>query len=225
MSLILNIDTATEIAHVSIAKDGFVLKDLFNEEQKTHAGFLQPAIKQLLKEAGIILTDLDAIAVTKGPGSYTGLRIAMASAKGLCFAINKPLITIDTLELIARSAIIKLQDQPINAPILLCPMIDARRMEVFTALYDLSLKNILPSCAMILEENSFKDFFNNYFIIFFGGGSKKWENICYNKNSSFQQVAILSEAMSDLSEKKFGKNDLCDIAYSQPAYIKDFYIK
>src|SRR5260221_5477417 len=177
MGLLLNIDTATEIAHVSISKDSLILKDLFNTDQKNHAGFLQPAVKQLLNETAISLTDIDAIAVTKGPGSYTGLRIGMASAKGLAYALNKPLITINTLELIAKSAIIQLNNELQNSSILLCPMIDARRLEVFTALYDIILKNILSPNAMILEENSFKDFFNNYHLFFFGSVCIKCQTI------------------------------------------------
>ncbi len=225
MSLILNIDTSTEMAHVSIAKDGFVLQDLFNSEQKKHAGFLQPAIILILKETGTLLSDVEALAVAKGPGSYTGLRIAMASAKGLCYALSKPLIAIDTLELIAKSAIIKLKDQPIDPLTIFCPMIDARRMEVFTALYDNPLKNILPANAMILEPNSFEYFFNTYFIIFFGDGSKKWKPICSEKKAFFEEVNITSNAMSALSDKKFKGNNFSDIAYCQPDYIKECFIQ
>jgi len=222
MSLILNIDTATEIAHVSIAKDGIVLKDLFNEEQKNHAGFLQPAIKNILADTAIKISEIDAVAVTEGPGSYTGLRIGMSSAKGLCFALNKPLITVNTLEAMANAAVIKLQTYPIDKVELLCPMIDARRMEVFTALYDFSLKNILSPCAMILDSNSFESLFENHTILFFGSGSEKWKNISQNKNAFFQHSNITSQSLSQLSIKKFNNKIFENIAYSAPVYLKEY---
>ncbi len=141
MGLILNIDTATETAQVSFAKDGKVLQSLTNELQKDHASFLQTAIQQLAKKNNLILTDVDGIAVTAGPGSYTGIRVGMASAKGLCYALNKPLIAINTLQVLTVAA----QQELNNASeILFCPMIDARRMEVFTAIYNNTLAEILP---------------------------------------------------------------------------------
>ena len=138
MSLILNIDTATEKAHVSFAKDGLVINSLYSESQKEHASFLQTAIQQLTKLSGVQLKDLDAVAVTAGPGSYTGLRVGMASAKGLCYALKKPLITLGTLEILTCFCywiVFKIT----MTPVLLCPMIDARRMEVFTAIYKTDL--------------------------------------------------------------------------------------
>ena len=133
MSLILNIDTASEKAHVSFAKDGMVLDSISSGSQKEHASFLQSAIQQLTKITGIVLKDINAVAVTAGPGSYTGLRVGMASAKGLSYALKKPLITISSLEVLTASA---LQLFPgTDKTILLCPMLDARRMEVFTAVY------------------------------------------------------------------------------------------
>ena len=133
MSLILNIDTASEKAHVSFAKNGLIINSLSCESQKEHASFLQTAIQQLTKNTNIFLTDIDAVAVTAGPGSYTGLRVGMASAKGLCYALKKPLITISSLEVLTISALDLFQNT--GESVLLCPMIDARRMEVFTAVY------------------------------------------------------------------------------------------
>jgi tRNA threonylcarbamoyladenosine biosynthesis protein TsaB len=222
MSLLLNIDTATDTAHVSIAKDGIVLKDLFNQEQKTHAGFLQPAIKKILKDTGIAIAEIDAVAVTEGPGSYTGLRIGMSSAKGLCYAFNKPLITISTLKAMANAAVIKLKTQPGNKVELLCPMVEARRMEVFTTLYDFSLNIILPPCAMILEKNSFHDFFNNFAILFLGNGSDKWENVCQDKNAFFQKITTTSQSLSELSIKEFSNKNFANTAYSTPVYLKEY---
>ncbi|MEO7306266.1 MAG: tRNA (adenosine(37)-N6)-threonylcarbamoyltransferase complex dimerization subunit type 1 TsaB, partial [Ferruginibacter sp.] len=133
MSLILNIDTASEKAHVSFAKNGMIIQSISSESQKEHASFLQSAIEQLTKTTGIILKDIDAVAVTSGPGSYTGLRVGMASAKGLCYALKKPLITISSLEVLTASALELIPGAGEN--VLLCPMLDARRVEVFTAVY------------------------------------------------------------------------------------------
>jgi len=225
MSLILNIDTASETAHVSIARDGQLQHVLENHEQKNHASFLEPAIKQLADKSNIKLSELDAIAVTEGPGSYTGLRIGMASAKGLCYALNKPLITISSLEAMTLTATSAVHEQITNPSTLFCPMIDARRAEVFTALYDISLKNILPPCAIILTENSFENFFNDCSITFFGSGSEKWKLICSKKNAFFQQIGQTFASFASLSYQKFKKSDFNNIAYSEPSYIKDFYIK
>ncbi len=223
MSLILNIDTATESAHVSIAKDGIVVQSFQNKSQKDHASFLQAAIQQLAKDAAITLTATDAIAVTAGPGSYTGLRVGMASAKGLCYALNKPLIMLNTLEVLTVSAIRRFTDQLANGSTLLCPMIDARRMEVFTAIYDRHPAIILSPRALVLEEQSFKEQLNNK-IIFFGSGSGKWHSICRNSNALFEVVSILPEAMADLSWQFFCRKQFADLAYSEPYYLKDFQI-
>jgi tRNA threonylcarbamoyladenosine biosynthesis protein TsaB len=222
MSLILNIDTATEAGHVSIAKDAVVLKSYQNELQKDHASFLQPVIQQLCTDTGIELKNLDAIAVTGGPGSYTGLRVGLASAKGLCYALSKPLIMLNTLEVLTASALPLSTDQPANSANLFCPMIDARRMEVFTAIYDNRLATILSPRAMILDEQSFQDELRKNKIIFFGSGSYKWAAICRDPNALFETVNIVPEAMARLSFKSFSANHFADTAYSEPFYLKEF---
>ena len=220
MSLILNIDTASEHAHVSFAKDGLILHSLSNESQKEHAAFLQAGIQQLIKSIDINLKDIDAVAVTAGPGSYTGLRVGMASAKGLCYALKKPLITIGTLEVLTASA---LQLFPTsNKDLLYCPMLDARRMEVFTAVYKHDLTIQLEPCAMILNELSFeKDLLRNK-IVFFGSGSVKWKQLCKHTNAIFETVSILPESMSKFSSMVFLEKKFTELAYSQPLYIKEF---
>ena len=220
MSLILNIDTASEHAHVSFAKDGLILHSLSNESQKEHAAFLQAGIQQLIKSIDINLKDIDAVAVTAGPGSYTGLRVGMASAKGLCYALKKPLITIGTLEVLTASA---LQLFPTsNKDLLYCPMLDARRMEVFTAVYKYDLTIQLKPCAMILDELSFeKDLLRNK-IVFFGSGSVKWKLLCKHTNAIFETVSILPESMSKFSSMVFLEKKFTELAYSQPLYIKEF---
>lgn len=220
MSIILNIDTTSEKAHVSLAENGVVLNCIYSESQKEHAAFLQSGILQLTKVTGIKLTGIDAVALTAGPGSYTGLRVGMASAKGLCFALKKPLITMSTLEVLTLSALHLFPGN--NEPALLCPMIDARRMEVFTAIYTGSLSIHLPPAALILDESSFAEDLLKNPILFFGNGSQKWKPVCKSKNARFADVAIQPEAMSKYSDKLCFQRHFTDLAYSEPFYLKEF---
>ncbi len=223
MSLILNIDTALETAIISIAKDGYVLEEAVNTSQKDHGSFLQSSIQSIAKKCGISLTELDAIAVVAGPGSYTGLRVGMASAKGLCYALNKPLITIGTLEIMAYQAIKEYTSNVNNIDTLFCPMIDARRMEVFTAIYDLNNNIITPPYAIVINEDFYVKEMLNHKIIFFGNGSFKWEKICYNNNAYFFLINSNSLYINELSYIKFNNIDFADLAYVEPFYIKEFY--
>lgn len=223
MSLLLNIDTALDTACVSIAKDGRILQEAFNNNQKDHAAFLQPAIQLILKNASLTLQEIDAIAVIAGPGSYTGIRIGMASAKGLCFALNKPLITVGTLNVLAWQAINQLNINQIDTPTLFCPMIDARRMEVFTAVYDMALNAILLPRTVIIEKKSFTNLLLKNKIIFFGNGSAKWQQLCDDNNARFFELKNNPLYMSELSFKKYLKDEFADIAYTEPLYVKEFY--
>ena len=223
MSLILNIDTATDIAHISISKSGEILDSVTNKEQKDHGSFLQPAIQQLLKNNFISIQELDAIAISAGPGSYTGLRVGMASAKGLCFALQKPLITISSLEIIAYAAILEAGTQTANTGVLFCPMIDARRMEVFTALYTQQLETLLEPNAMVIEQNSFANYLIENKIFFVGNGANKWELICKNENALFLPNTSNPLAMNKLSFKKYENKDFTNLAYSEPSYLKEFF--
>jgi tRNA threonylcarbamoyladenosine biosynthesis protein TsaB len=224
MSLILNIDTASENAHISLAHDGKVLDVLGSQSQKEHASFLQTGIQQLTTSANVHLKDIDAVAVTAGPGSYTGLRVGMASAKGLCYALKKPLVTINTLEVLTASALQLFPTDREN--FFYCPMMDARRMEVFTAIYKYDLTIRLQPCAMILDELSFERELQENKIVFFGSGSAKWKLICAdsyrNANAVFQTVSILPESMSNLSNSLFLEKKFTDLAYSEPLYLKEF---
>lgn len=222
MSLILNIDTAIEKAHVSFAKDGFVLHSLTNESQKEHASFLQIAIRELIKVSGIGLDDLDAVAVTAGPGSYTGLRVGMSGAKGLCYALKKPFITVSTLEVLANSAIELFPFE--NDQVLYCPMIDARRMEIFTATYSRNLEIFMKPGPLILDEFSYKQVLTENKILFFGSGSVKWRTLCNHENASFENVSILPQGMSKLTHSLYLKNHFTELAYSEPLYLKEFQI-
>jgi tRNA threonylcarbamoyladenosine biosynthesis protein TsaB len=223
MSFILNIDTTTETALVNIAKAGHVIHEEINPQQKDHAAFLHTAIQSALHQAGIGFNELDAISVSIGPGSYTGIRVGMSSAKGLSYTLNKPLITLNTLEILAKDAADSSTLIRNDQPVLYCPMIDARRMEVFTALYDGDLGVAAQPTAMILDENSFvKELLNNN-IIFFGNGAHKWQQLCVHENAFFTKVNNKGLAMSSLSYKKLQQNNFSAIAYSEPLYIKEFY--
>ncbi|MCK7558859.1 tRNA (adenosine(37)-N6)-threonylcarbamoyltransferase complex dimerization subunit type 1 TsaB [Chitinophaga sedimenti] len=172
MALILNIDTATSIGSVCLAKDGEVLHTIRNAEQRDHAARLPLFVREVLQTAGITSAQLDAIAVSAGPGSYTGLRVGAATAKGLCYAWKKPLIAIGTLELMANGMI----NATGNKDALYCPMIDARRMEVFTAVYDASITPLLVPQALVLDEQSYQNWITTSGdILFFGDGAAKWQ--------------------------------------------------
>jgi tRNA threonylcarbamoyladenosine biosynthesis protein TsaB len=223
LALLLNIDTATEVASVCLSENESSILQKENVVQKEHASFVHEAIKQIMNAAGRSLTQVDAIAITSGPGSYTGLRVGMATAKGLCYALRKPLITINTLEVMAAAAIN--QNPNLSNNSLLCPMIDARRLEVFTALYNISLNNILLPCAMILERYSLEDWLKQNQVVFFGSGSKKFEEIQENGNAIFKSVQHTSNDLALLAEKYFNKKEFANLAYAEPLYIKEFYTK
>jgi tRNA threonylcarbamoyladenosine biosynthesis protein TsaB len=219
MSLILNIDTATETASVCLAKNGETLALMHNENQQDHASWLHTAIEQMMQNANYKIQDLNAVAVNGGPGSYTGLRVGMAAAKGFCYALNIPLITENTLFMMAFGA----SQQVENKSSLLCPMIDARRMEVFIALYNSNLEEIFPSSAMILDEQSFAGYFSNNTITFFGSGAKKWQQFIQNPNAFFINHDSDAAHLAILSYKKFIKKEFTDIIYCEPIYLKEFY--
>ena len=208
---------------VSIAKDNEILHAFYNTSLKNHAAFLQPAIQQLVKETSVSLKDLNAISITAGPGSYTGLRVGMASAKGLCYALQKPLICLNTLEVMAASAIIQYADIRENDIEYFCPMIDARREEVFMAIYDLQLKIIIPPSACILSASSLTDELKHKRVVFSGNGAKKWQLFCKDPNAIFNEVDILPDAMADLAQSNFKLKNFSELAQTEPIYLKEFY--
>lgn len=222
MSIILNIDTSIETASVSIAIDGVVQSSLINTIQKEHASFLQQAVKKIFADSSFELKQVDAIAVTNGPGSYTGLRVGLASAKGLCYALHKPLITIGTLNALAAAAIDESTGTDTTSA-LFCPMIDARRMEVYTSVFDAKMIEILAATAMILNENSFKELLQHNHIYFFGSGAAKWKAVVSSENAGFINELDISTSISKLSFEKYLNNDFTDLTYSEPLYIKEFF--
>jgi tRNA threonylcarbamoyladenosine biosynthesis protein TsaB len=224
MSLILNIDTATEKAGIALTQDGRVFGTAVNDQQKDHAAWIQVAIRDLLESTGYKMKDLKAVAVTAGPGSYTGLRVGMASAKGICYALQIPLITGNTLRVMAYAAIEQLKSLAVEKKLWLCPMIDARRMEVFAAVYDDGLQVIMPPAALVLEDVSFKEQLNNHRIVFFGNGSDKWKPVCSHPNAMFREwELLLAPSLGKLATERFSAEKFADLAYEIPVYLKEFY--
>jgi len=225
MALILNIETSTEVCSVAIARDGVVIHARENLSGQNHAMLLTVFIGELLNDAQITMEQLDAVAVSGGPGSYTGLRIGVSVAKGICYASHLPLIAITSLEAMAHHVI----HQPGNfhyASIdntLFCPMIDARRMEVYTSFYDNSGKQIRGIQADIIDHQSYLPYLENNFVLFFGNGSAKCREAINHPNAVFINGVITSaENMVSLSEHDFQLKKFVDVAYYEPFYLKDF---
>lgn len=216
MATLLHIDTALETASVCLTRNGSQSGFLKNDRQKDHAAWLHPALQEIMAGAGLTMKDLDGIAVTIGPGSYTGLRVGLATVKGLCFALQIPLIPVNTLEMIAYSCINESAD-------LFCPMINARRMEVFLAVYDKTMNQVMEPKAMIIEPGSFESMLSSNSILFSGNGSEKLKAIVSHPNALFSTKVATAADMVDLSGKYFREKKFADVVYVEPLYIKEFY--
>ena len=215
MSFILNIETATKNCSVAIAKNGeTILCKEIAEEGYSHAEKLHVFIEEAIAEAGITVQDLVAVAVSQGPGSYTGLRIGVSAAKGLCFALNIPLIAVDTLKTLASQA--KVSDGKI------IPMLDARRMEVYSEVFNANLGVEREIQAEVITEDSFKEITET--IYFVGDCADKCKPILTKENFIFlEDIKYPSaSAMSKISFDKYQKSDTVDVAYFEPYYLKDF---
>lgn len=198
-----------------------------NNDQKNHASFVQPAIQNIINQANISLHNIQAIVVVNGPGSYTGLRVGLASAKGLCYALSKPLILLNTLDIMAlelqKNLTSLLPTNTYNLPILFCPMIDARRMEVYTALYNKHLNFIIEPGAKILNENSFTQELQENIILFSGNGSTKFKQITNHPNAIFTSHNYQINSIIEVGNQKYKQSAFSNLAYSEPFYLKDFY--
>ena len=219
MATIINIDSSLETASVSIAKNGIILQHLVNDLQKQHASFLHIAVHKLTNDLQILFEEVDAICCTIGPGSYTGLRVGLAAAKGFCYALNKPLITIGTLQAMAHS----MQIHHPEKALYYCPMIDARRMEVYTALYNNELEEIKEAYAVVINEQFCEPELINKKILFFGNGMEKYKNIATNKHAVFADIKDIYNSINILSYKKFMENKFASLAAAAPLYAKEFY--
>ncbi|PHS63453.1 MAG: tRNA (adenosine(37)-N6)-threonylcarbamoyltransferase complex dimerization subunit type 1 TsaB [Flavobacterium sp.] len=216
MATILCLETATTNCSVSISVNGkTVALEEINNNQYSHAEKLHLFIETVLEKAGILKSELDAIAVSKGPGSYTGLRIGVSSAKGLCFALDIPLISTPTLESLSHQ--VNIDDG------ILIPMLDARRMEVYSVVFSSDYKELRQTEAQILDENSFAEYLEKTNVYFIGDGVEKFKNICQHPNAIFVENKFPSaNQMGFLAEAKYKKSDIEDVAYFEPYYLKDF---
>ena len=216
MALILNIESATTNCSVSLSEAGktIAIKEDYNTNF-SHAERLHVYIEALLEENKINPSQLNAIAVSKGPGSYTGLRIGVSAAKGLCYALNKPLISVSTLESLAHQ--VNISDGRIVA------ILDARRMEVYSAIFDLNHNQIRETQAEIIDGHSFRKYLDEGVVYFIGTGVEKVKNIILHPNAIFIENKLPSaNEMSQLAYNKYKKNGIEDVAYFEPYYLKDF---
>ncbi len=220
MPTILNLETATTNCSVSLAKDGELLAIKEHDTPNySHSEQLHIFIQDVLKDAKLELSDLDAVAVSKGPGSYTGLRIGVSAAKGLCFSLHVPLISIPTLENMAYQVKRGTADFSI-------PVLDARRMEVYSAVFDQDINQIRETKAEIIDGNSFSEFVENGKVLLLGNGAEKCKELLQHPNFSFATSIVPSaREMASLSYKKFEVGEFENVAYFEPYYLKDFILQ
>jgi len=226
MALILNIETSTSVCSVSLGKDGELIAYKENKEGMNHATHLTIFIDSILKENQLQPGDLDAVAVSMGPGSYTGLRIGVSTAKGLCYGSNLPLIAVSTLQIMTapllknKAILSKLKDPEAS---IFCPMIDARRMEVYTAFYSINNEILREISAEIIDEESFESDLKKNEIVFFGDGSAKCQSTLEKENAIFiDDITPTATGMVQLADAKYNSDEFVDVAYFEPFYLKDF---
>jgi len=221
--MILQIETATTSCSVALASDGTVLAFKEINARNIHAEVITVYIDELIVQTNITYAHLDAIAVSCGPGSYTGLRIGVSTAKGLCFALDKPLISVPTLAAMAKGVA---RNYTIDKDTLLCPMIDARRMEVYTAVYNAAGEVIKPVAAEIIDADSFSDILAENKILFFGDGADKCRQaLSHNPNAEFlADFENSATHLTQIAADKFARADFEDVAYFEPYYLKDFIV-
>ena len=218
MATILNIDTSTSVCSVALAQDGQMVACKESNEGLNHSVLLGTFIDELLRENQLQAEQLDAVAVSMGPGSYTGLRIGVSMAKGLCFGAGIPLIAVPTLQALAWAVASERQEEA-----LYCPMIDARRMEVYTAFFDRNNQTVIDTKAEIITETSFSGLLESHKIYFFGDGSTKVRQVLTSPNAHFvESVETSARHLISLAEASFAQQQFVDVAYFEPFYLKDF---
>lgn len=214
MALFLNIDTAVDYASVCISDNEKIIACAENTAITTHASWIGDAIRELFASNQLSMNHLDAIAVSNGPGSYTGLRIGLATAKGLCFALHKPLICLSTLEIMANAV------KETQADCLICPAIDARRMEIYTAVYRKDLTIVRLPEALIIREQSFGDLLAGHCVLFTGNAVNKLQATIKHSNAIFSNTRYSAADMPYLTIKHYRENQFADLSYVEPFYLK-----
>ncbi len=227
MALILCIDTATPVCSVALADKKEIIAHIDSTEEKVHASHLGIFVDNVLQKAGKSVKQLDAVAISKGPGSFTGLRIGVSLAKGLCYGSDIPLIAVDTLQAIAFGMIKAVENKHTELPsfenIRYCPMIDARRMEVYTAVYDSQNQPVEKVTAKIIDESSFESYLEIGQLVFAGDGASKCKDLIRNRNAFFlSEFAHSAVFMNEIAQQLFDDEKFENIAYFEPYYLKDF---
>ncbi len=222
MAIILSIESSGTICSVALHQNGELLALVESDEPNIHGQQLAAFIKEIAELQNVNINSLDAIAVSEGPGSYTGLRIGVSVAKGICYASDIPLIAVDTLQSLAY-AMLQQKEIPFPENAVLMPMIDARRMEVYLAGFDLNLNKIIPTKPVILEENFYKTLTKPTFIC--GNGALKIEPSAINEPITFfPEITFSAKHLGKLAFQKFEKNRFEDVAYFEPLYLKEFAV-
>ena len=218
MCTLLTIETSTPVCSCALSRDGEILENKENYEGRSHASLLGLFVHQIMEYAREQDIHLDAIAVSSGPGSYTGLRIGVSEAKGLSYGLDIPMIAIPTARIMAS-----MMREKADEDTLLCPMIDARRMEVYATFFDRSLNMIRETSADIVEEESYSDLLEKHKVLFFGNGAEKCRTVITHPNALFfDDIHPLASAMVPLAEKAFADKTFVDVAYFEPFYLKEF---
>lgn len=208
------IETSTGWCSAALLKDGAIAAQRIVKTPKQHASVTAPFVKEVLEEAGITAAECDAVAVSEGPGSYTGLRVGVSTAKGLCFGSGKPLIAVGTLDILAQQGLGKAD--------FIVPMVDARRMEVYCAVYGADGRRINEIEAKVLDGSSFSDLLAKGKVLFIGDGAEKFSKVCTSPNAVFEQTCPLATAMAAPALEAFNKGRFEDTAYFEPFYLKEF---
>lgn len=226
MALILNIETTTDNCSVTLAKDGELLNIAEQREGRLHASLLTTFIERVIKESGNSFDMLDAVGISKGPGSYTGLRIGVSAAKGICYALDIPLVAVHTLQAMNEQVVNNRQKYGLHkgeTNLSFIPMIDARRMEVYSAVFNIENEFERDVEAEVLDENSYSELLKNSKAVFFGNGAGKFQEIIDNPNAIFlKDISPTAGSMISLAEKKYQNKEFEDVAYFEPFYLKEF---
>ena len=224
MSCILNIETSTDVCSVALSQDGVCIFEKANYEGMNHAKSLATFADEAVSFADSHAIPLDAMAVSKGPGSYTGLRIGVSTAKGICYGRGIKMIAIPTLKLLCVPVLLGEVGNTLPDDALLCPMIDARRMEVYAALYDRALNEVRPTQADIVDGETYREYLEAHPVWFFGNGEGKCDKLLLEHHNAhtLKNIRPLAKNMMPLSEKAMAEGDFVDVAYFEPYYLKDF---
>lgn len=225
MAYILCIETSTNICSVALTKDREILAARKENEGNSHANRLTILTEQLFNDpaVSIDMEDIDAVAVSSGPGSYTGLRIGVSTAKGICFSLDKPLISLTSLSVLAWPVVQNMADGQADSNSWFCPMIDARRMEVYTAMYDQNMELQRETHADVIDEESYRSILDTRKVFFFGNGAEKCKEHLTHPNAFFQgDEGPLARNMATLAFNAYENGSFEDVAYFEPFYLKDF---